>query len=210
MDPASIRLYAELNDHLPPSDRQVWLRRELADGARVSDLLRALGVPPSEVDLVLVDGHSASLADPVPGGARVSVYPVFERFDVGSVARVRGHPLRAPRFAIDSGLARLGLALRALGFETFAFPSDESMHPSGGSTPILLTLDPALPARLGASHAVVLRERRAARQAREVIGALQLQRLAERQKRCLRCGAVLIALRCGGCGRFARGRGAGP
>lgn len=205
MNRASIRLYAELNDHLPRELRQTWLERELAAGASVGDLLRDVGVPAGEVDLVLLDGAPASLADPVRGGARVSAYPVFERFDIGPLTRVRERPLRAPRFAADLELGRLAVALRLLGFEARLAPPRGSADPGDGGE-ILLTLDPAAPSGREAARAVVVRERRAARQAREVLQALQLERAAGRLRRCPRCGAEAPLARCSGCGRAARGR----
>jgi hypothetical protein len=43
-----------------------------------------------------------------PGDA-VSVYPVFESFDIASVSRVRPVPLRDLRFVLDVHLGRLAV-----------------------------------------------------------------------------------------------------
>ncbi len=204
MNRATVRLYAELNDPLPRGARQKWLERDFPPGACLGDLLCDLGVPLGEVDLVLVDGRPASLADPVPDGARVSAYPVFERFDIGAVTRVRERPLRAPRFAAAPDLWRLALALRLLGFEARTAPADGTPAPGPGGE-IWLTCDPAAPARLDAARAIVMAERRAARQAREVVRSLQLERVAGLARLCPRCGAVETGPRCSGCGRAARG-----
>jgi hypothetical protein len=196
-----IRLYAELNDHLPAAARQTWLERTFAPGERVGDLLRALQVPSEEVDLVLLNGISAALTDPVPDGARLSAFPVFERLDIRPLARLPDRPLRAPRFAAERELARLATALRLLGFEARAAAPGTAVL----AGEILVTRDPALPERMEAARAVVVRESRAVRQARELLQALQLENLAHRVRRCPRCGQVEPIGRCAGCGRRARG-----
>lgn len=80
-------------------------------------MIEALGVPHTEVELILVNGDSAGF-DHIPHeGDRVSVYPKFARLDVSSLLRVRDHPVRM-RFLADvhaGGLARL---LRMAGFDT--------------------------------------------------------------------------------------------
>lgn len=196
-----IRLYAELNDALPAAARQTWLERAFTPGERVGDLLRALQVPLEEVDLVLLDGISAALTDPIPDGARLSAFPVFERFDISPLARLRERPLRAPRFAAEPELARLAAALRLLGFDARA--AAPGTAPLGGE--ILVTRDPAWLGRIDSARAVLVRESRAARQARELLQALQLEDLAHRVRRCPRCGEVAPLGPCAGCGRRARG-----
>jgi hypothetical protein len=49
----------------------------------VRDFLESFGVPLTEVDLILVNGVSAGLDRLVRPGDRLSVYPVFESFDLG-------------------------------------------------------------------------------------------------------------------------------
>jgi uncharacterized protein with PIN domain len=78
------------------------------------------------------------------------------------------------------------------------------VNPAPSGT-ILLTLDPARPARVGATHAIVVGERLAARQAREVLRALQLESRLGQRGRCARCGAALAEPRCTDCGRIVRG-----
>ena len=90
----SLRFYEELNDHLPPERRKVRFRLPLEDDASVTLALTAVGVPEESVDLVLVNGQSVDLAHRLADGDRVSIYPVFESFDIGAIARIPGRPLR--------------------------------------------------------------------------------------------------------------------
>lgn len=115
---ARFRFYAELNDFLCPAQRQrdffyTFTGRPTARGA-----IAALGVPPPEVDLILVNGVSADWSQRLRHGDRVAVYPVFESFDIAPLARLRPRPLRQSRFILDVHLGRLARALRLLGLDT--------------------------------------------------------------------------------------------
>lgn len=90
---AEFRFYEELNDHLPLH----WWKRSFAvefePGATLGEVITALGVPLAEIDLLLVDGESSGFEMPLSDGARVAVYPIFERFDITRVTRLPGRPL---------------------------------------------------------------------------------------------------------------------
>ena len=103
----SIRFYAELNDFLPRRRRQVSFEHVLSEHASVKHVIETLGVPHTEVDLVLVNGESMDFAYRVQDGDRISVYPVFESFDISALGRVRPRPLRETRFVLDVHLGRL-------------------------------------------------------------------------------------------------------
>jgi uncharacterized protein len=114
----TFRFYAELNQFLPPPRRQVPAVRQLRERASVKDVIEAVGVPHTEVDLILVNGHSVDFAYRVQDGDRISVYPVFEALDITPVLRVRPKPLREPHFVLDTHLGKLAVYLRLLGFDT--------------------------------------------------------------------------------------------
>ena len=88
---ATFRFYAELNDFLPPSRRGAPFAHSFFGRPAVKDAIEALGVPHTEVDLVLLDGESVDFRAPLFDGARVSVFPVFESIDIRSITRVRPH-----------------------------------------------------------------------------------------------------------------------
>jgi len=63
---------------------QATLKRFLPDtpeyypiegGIRVKDLLKQLGIPEYEVNLVFIDGVPANLVSTIEGGERVALYP---------------------------------------------------------------------------------------------------------------------------------------
>jgi hypothetical protein len=93
---AEFRFYEELNDHLSPPRRKRTFTVAFTGRPQIGELIAILGVPPAEVDLVLVDGASCGFERRLSGGERVAVYPVFERFNISPLARLPGRPL-APR-----------------------------------------------------------------------------------------------------------------
>ena len=110
-----VRAYAELNDFLEPEWRGVTVRRPFRPHQTVKDVLEAMGIPHTEVDLILVSGNAEDFAHRPTCGDRIAVYPVFEAFDIGSTARLRPVPLRDTRFVVDVNLGRLAWLLRCWG-----------------------------------------------------------------------------------------------
>jgi hypothetical protein len=94
MAEARFRFYAELNDFLPPERRFLEFPYSFPDVATVENRIESFGVPPAQVDLILVNGQPVDFAYRVQDGDRVSVYPVFERFDITGLTRPRPEPPR--------------------------------------------------------------------------------------------------------------------
>jgi hypothetical protein len=188
MKSVEIRCYEELNEHLPEDKRKRSFECRFEGNTTVADLLRALGIPLVEVDLVLCGSNPAGL-DKVPrDGDRISLYPVFERLDLSGTTRVRDAPLRRPRFLVSRGLQGLCFYLRMLGFDTLTGERDE------GAGRILLTLDAIPP---GASHALRIREAGPRRQALEVIRRLDLGKSVAPFSHCPRCNQATAMTRAG-------------
>src|SRR5712692_3552219 len=115
---AQFRFYEELNDFLAPERRQRGFAYDCARAATVKNAIEALGVPHTEVELILANGESVDLSRMVREGDRFSIYPKFEAFDVRPLLQVRPAPLRDPRFIADAHLGGLARFLRMLGFDT--------------------------------------------------------------------------------------------
>ena len=90
---ASFRMYEELNDYMPPERRKVTFSVTFNDPATIRDAICSLGVPPEEVDLVLVNGESVPFSHIISEEDMISVYPIFESLDITSVTRLRDKPL---------------------------------------------------------------------------------------------------------------------
>jgi hypothetical protein len=103
-----------------------------------------MGVPHTEIDLILVNGEPAGFAHRPTVGDRIAAYPMFESLDIGPTARLRPAPLRDPRFVVDVNLGGLARLLRVLGFDvTWSSDADDAtlVDISLGQRRIVLTRD---------------------------------------------------------------------
>lgn len=122
MGTAYFRFYEELNDFLPSARKKQEFSVSYNGTPSIKDLIESLGVPHTEVDMILVNGKSVDFRYKLTAHDRVSVYPVFESLDVSGITRLRPEPLRIPRFICDAHLGRLMKYLRLAGFDTFYNP----------------------------------------------------------------------------------------
>jgi len=191
---ASVRFYAELNDFLPAGRRLRALEYESYVPPSVKDMIEGLGVPHTEVDLVLVNGHSVDFTYRVGDGDRVSVYPVFEAIDIGPVAKLRPRPLREPRFVLDAHLGKLASYLRLLGFDAVwsaGFDDADLARISSEDQRILLSRDRGLLKRSLVTHGCYVRQTEPRSQLIELLRRLDLASLAKPFTRCLKCNSEL-------------------
>lgn len=189
-----VRFYAELNDFLSPVRRQTTIQRELAGPTAVKDLIEGLGVPHTEVDLILINGESVNFDRRVADGDHVSVFPVFESIDIGAVTRVRPEPLRELRFVVDGHLGRLAAYLRLAGFDTLYgrdCGDEELAAIASRERRVLLTRDQPLLMRRAITRGYFVRATEPRRQLREVVGRFDLASAAQPFRRCLRCNTLL-------------------
>ena len=94
MPKAIVRFYEELNDHLPTEMQKVDCTFTFSQQITVKGVIESMGIPYDEVDLILANGISVDFSYLVKGGDRISVYPIFERFDITGLTRLRDKPLR--------------------------------------------------------------------------------------------------------------------
>ena len=114
----NIRFYEELNDFLPQDQRKTDVSHELKQARSIKDLIESIGVPHTEIDLIIVNGESVDFNYLVHDGDYISVYPVFESLDISPLNHCQSTPLRNTRFVLDTHLGRLAAYLRMLGFDT--------------------------------------------------------------------------------------------
>lgn len=193
MKSAAVRFYAELNDFLAP-----WRRGRTTeygfDVRSVKDLIEALGVPHTEVDLVLANGESVDFYYRVKDGDRIAVYPQFEALDISHLIRVRAQPLRNPRFVADTHLGRLAADLRMLGFDTVyrTDSADEELASiSANEKRILLTRDRGLLKRNTVIRGHFVRTTNPREQLAEVFERFDLAGSTAPFSRCVRCNELL-------------------
>lgn len=194
---AEFRFYEELNDFLPIERRKRAFDCAFTGTPSVKDTIEAIGVPHTEIDLILVDGRSVDFEHRLAGGERVAVYPVFERIDIGPVVRLRPRPLRRPRFVADVHLGQLARYLRLLGFDTIWRNDldDAAIVALAAEEPrIVLTRDRGILKHGRVTRGYWLRATDPLLQLEEVVRALDLGGRLEPYTRCLECNGALTEI----------------
>lgn len=190
----TFRFYEELNDFLPPGRRKRSFRHDLKGWPSVKDAIESLGVPHTEVDLILVDGSSVGFSYRLSGGERVSVYPVFESLNITSLTHLRPRPLRRPAFILDVHLGRLASYLRILGFDTLYrndYADPEIVRRSLAEGRTILTRDRGILKTGAVTHGYWIRSQEPLEQLREVVERLDLRSCARPLTRCPVCNGRL-------------------
>jgi uncharacterized protein with PIN domain len=191
---ATFRFYAELNDFLAPERRYHNFTYEVPGNPAVKDSIEALGVPHTEVDLILINGRSQDFTYQLQDGDQISVYPVFESVDITPLIRLRPEPLREVRFVLDTHLGRLAGYLRMLGFDTIYSNdcSDEELAKiSSEGKRILLTKDRGLLKRNIVTHGYYVRGTQPRDKLIEVLRRFDLFQQVQPFTRCIRCNGLL-------------------
>jgi hypothetical protein len=194
MASVTIRFYEELNAFLPPEKRKQPFEADIPLGCTAKALIEDLGVPHTEVDLILVNGQSVDFAHRPAPGDMISVYPKFESWDIGPLSRVRPAPLREVLFALDVHLGRLARLLRMFGFDSFYrnFMDDEELvRVARVEKRVILTRDRGLLKRRSVTHGYLVRSLVPRDQVSEVVRRFDLSALVRLGIRCVECNVVL-------------------
>ncbi|CAG4906399.1 Mut7-C ubiquitin/RNAse domain-containing protein [Paraburkholderia saeva] len=191
---ATFRFYEELNDFIARPLRRRSFSCACARGATAKHMIEAIGVPHTEVELILVNGESVGFQHPLADGDRVAVYPKFEAFDIQPLLRVRERPLRTMRFVADAHLGGLAQLLRLAGFDTLYdnhYPDEDIEAIAASDHRIVLTRDRELLKRRTITHGCYVRALKPKIQLREIFDRLDLAGSAQPFRLCLACNAPL-------------------
>jgi hypothetical protein len=90
---ANFRFYEELNDYLSVKIRKTEFTYSFEKPNSIRELIKSIGIPPEEVDLILANGISVDFSYMVKDKDRFSIYPIFETFDISGVTMLRDKPL---------------------------------------------------------------------------------------------------------------------
>ncbi len=118
MKQAYFRFYAELDDLLSPPRKGQSLPYAFLEAPSVKDVIEALGVPHTEVDLILVNSELGAFSYQLRDGDRISVYPVFRRLKISPLTHLQPPSEGEMRFVLDTHLGKLAAYLRMLGFDS--------------------------------------------------------------------------------------------
>jgi uncharacterized protein with PIN domain len=196
MTTATFRFHRELNEFLVRTQRDQALKCACPRASTTKHMIEALGVPHTEVALILRNGRPSSFDTPIEHGDLIEVYP----------SRVMPHalesacPLRVPlraetvRFIADAHLGALAQLLRLAGFDTRYdnhFPDDEIEQLARDEHRVVLTRDRELLKRRSLVHGCYVRALQPDAQWREVAARLDLAPHVRPFRLCLMCNAPL-------------------
>ena len=197
MGTATFRFYEELNDFLPKHWRKTDFALTFEDKRSIKDAIESLGVPHTEIDLILVNGKSVDFQYIVRDNDRVSVYPVFESLNISKVTRLREFPLRRTQFIADINLGKIAKYMRVLGFDLYFDPGlspNEIIEISNRYKRIILTTSRKLLKFKAVSHGIFVRPGTTVQQIKRIIDTLDIRDRVDPFTRCLRCNARLEAV----------------
>ena len=191
---AFFRFHQELNDFLMPSQKQTSVAYAFSGHPSIKDTIEAIGIPHTEVDLILIDGRSVDFTFQMQGGESIAVYPVFEPLDISDLVHLRDKPLRSTKFIVDVNLGKLAQKLRLLGFDSL-YKNDlldkEIVDISLQQRRIILTRDKGILKNSAVTHGYWVRSDNPQKQITEVVKYFQLKHNFKPFTRCSTCNGLL-------------------
>ncbi len=179
---ATFIFIAELNDFLPHYRKDSPFTLEFEPHQTVKHLVESLGVPHTEVGVVLANGVPVASYSHLADGDEVTVYPAFSALE------------GEPRFILDNHLGQLATYLRMLGFDSLYrndYQDDELARVSVDEQRVLLTRDRRLLMRKVIRHGYCIHHTDPRQQAAEVLQRFNLSGMVKPFQRCLRCNSPL-------------------
>lgn len=190
-----IHFYRELNDFLPEQQRNTDFLYESRQPRSVKDLIEAIGVPHTEVDLIIVNQQSVDFNYLVQHGDHISLYPVLkasklQQLSVTPLIHCQPKALDRPCFVLDVHLGRLAAYLRMLGFDSLYrndYDDPTLAKISADENRILLTCDRLLLMRKQVVYGYFVRARQPRQQLLEVVARYDLYETQKPFSRCMHC-----------------------
>jgi uncharacterized protein len=186
----SMRFYEELNLFLDKKYREMEFEYHYQGRPSVKDAIESLGVPHTEVDMIRVNGNAVDFSYLLKDHDAISVYPVFESFDITGLQHLRKQALRNPRFVLDVHLGRLARYLRMAGFDCLYEPSfadEEIIRISVAERRIILTRDKGILKNGRVTHGLYVQSDDPREQFGEIATRLHLSDLFKPFSRCTLC-----------------------
>ena len=191
---ATFRFYAELNDFLAPARRGRTFTVECAQASTAKHMIEALGVPHTEVELILINGEPAGFDWLLRDDDHIAVYPTFGTLDLEPQQQLRESLPALIHFVADAHLGGLARLLRMAGFDTLYrndYEDREIAEIAGRENRIVLTRDRDLLKHRIITHGCYIHALKPALQFCEVTARLDLAWWQQPFTLCMLCNLPL-------------------
>ncbi len=194
MKNAVFNFYAGLNDFLTEEQRNHPLNYSFKGSPAIKDSLEAVGVPHTEVNVIVANNISVDFSYQLLDEDAVSIYPAFESVAVSPVIKLGTEPPSPARFVLDVHLGTLASKLRMLGFDTLYrndYHDHEIVDLSVQEKRIILTRDRGILMHRVVEHGYWIRSMVVDSQLTEVLKRYQLFSKVRAFYRCILCNGIL-------------------
>ena len=191
---AEFRFYAELNDFLSPLQRKRTNLYHFSGHPGIKDPSEVIGVPHTEVELIIIKGEAVGFDYQLQADDRVAVYPAFTSLDITPLLKLREKIVSTPRFVLDVNLGKLAKLMRLLGFDCLYrndFQDKEVVNIAATEHRILLTRDRRLLNAKQINYGYWVRSVNIESQIIEVLRRYDLRNSINAFVRCLVCNGKL-------------------
>lgn len=189
------RIYAGLNDFLPANLRQRTFTLAFKTPITVSEVIESIGIPLSEVALVLVNSEPADFSSQLQEYDFLSIYPAFETLNISEISKIKQVIIKNPRFILDAHLGKLAKYLRMLGFDTLYhndFGDNEIIEIAAKDNRIILSRDKLLLKSKSTSPGYYVRATEKHEQLKEIVMKFNLYDQFKSFTRCMTCNTELV------------------
>ena len=160
----------------------------------IKDAIEAMGVPHTEVDVILVNGRSVDFSCKLQDQDNVQVFPVFSEVPVNSPHRLSPLTPDPATFILDVHLGKLARRMRLLGFDV-CYRNDledvEIMNIAESENRIILTRDLGILKHRKVMHGYLVRSDQIDGQLREVLKRYDLYGKIRLWTRCMICNGLM-------------------
>ena len=184
----------ELNDLLPKRKRSQELTISFMGSQSIKHIIESLGVPHTEVGLLIVNHQFVDFNYLVQSGDVILVHPARHQLDNLSGLFRDGKLTIEPRFILDNHLGKLAAYLRMFGLDAAYrndYQDDELAQHTVDHNRILLTRDRQLLMRKTIHYGYLIRSLEPETQMREIFRRFDLTGQVTPFHRCLRCNSPL-------------------
>lgn len=189
-----IRFHDILNDFLPVSKRDRFFEYDIKKARSVKDLIESIGIPHTEIDIIVVDQRSVDFNCLIEGGERISVYPYSDQPTLAPLIHNLPSRTGQARFVLDVHLGQLASYLRMLGFDTLYrndYDDPTLAHIAETEHRILVTRDRRLLMRRQITCGYFIRARTPRQQITELLTRFDLFDYEAEVARCISCNGII-------------------